>query len=1229
MQPGLRRIAPGAAQLTPSAPGGRHLREKLAVLGSFADAGAAVDARLRRAPPCFAPSPTKRRARAPAPSSCDDAATARLGSTRRGSAGRSTPAARRAATATRRSAPASPRCRRRGGRARFSRSRSRRTSPSSTARARRSRGSRSACRRAGRPRTRSAATSPRSTRRSPTTTLLVAASASLARLVTGDDRWERFVWTISADPRLHQHPGARRPGLAGRGRRPTPKPLVAQASFRSERQTFIPIAGSATRDLHDPRRQRSPRRRGDERRCRARGCMRRSPACRRRCSATAASTVVRDRLLAWLAVARRGPAARADEDGADRPGADRHRRRRHAAIGRVRRRLPPALGRARAGAPRLPRRRRARRALARQGPLRRSSRPASGSATTSSPRGRPGAPIRTRCRQLHFISIEASPPTQATLGVARARRVARAARRPSSRAVAAAHLQPAPPRRSMAAAVELLLAFGAVDAWLPQLVADVDAFFLDGFAPARNPAMWDARLFKAMARLAAPDATVATWSAARAVRDGLRSAGFAIENAPRQRRQARHHARPLRAALRAAAVATASLDVDRRDSSRGRSRGLGAIAQDATADAQRRSSSSAPASPAARWPGRSPSAAVDRSSSSAARRVAERRLRQSPPGSSTASSIRGDGRHARFHRAAALVAGAAVREAIQRHGVRGSVDGLLRSRPAVGLAAMQSPRSTRRGCPPTTSRRSIAAAASRARRASRSSSPAWHYPAAAGSIRAASRRSWLDRAGASVDAAPRTATSRRCAGSATAGQLSRRRSARRSRRRRVVVLCNGGGAPGARRRRAVAGRRQPRPAQRHRRDRARADCGCRACRSPAPATCFRAIDGTRLVRRDARPGTTTTRRSGARTSSSNLDRLAALLGLPASPALDRALVGRVGFRWASRRSPADHRRRARPASRPAWRPASSGQASARFDQPRFVARAPGPVRAVPRSARAASRRRRSARRSWRRRSPARRSPAEADLLDAVDPARFLSRALSPWRGGASARRGAAGSAPGGPHRRVGRRLSGLGAAVRPPHRRHRRRRACARPCPFPSVPSSSSSPVRVVVFRMNSWVWPRAVLPVSCTGRARERRLRVFRASDFSRWCQNVKVRTPVGGAEQTDGRAVAREDADADDARPLVDLASRGATGSSMARPWTSRISAAVVGDDAFAQLRPAADRREPARDLRRRHRDHLDRQRKAAEPRRPASSRRRCRRSARPGRRRSSRASAPRRRP
>ena len=37
MQPGLRRIAPGQAQLTPSRPNGRHLREKVAVLATTTD----------------------------------------------------------------------------------------------------------------------------------------------------------------------------------------------------------------------------------------------------------------------------------------------------------------------------------------------------------------------------------------------------------------------------------------------------------------------------------------------------------------------------------------------------------------------------------------------------------------------------------------------------------------------------------------------------------------------------------------------------------------------------------------------------------------------------------------------------------------------------------------------------------------------------------------------------------------------------------------------------------------------------------------------------------------------------------------------------------------------------------------------------------------------------------------------------------------------------------------
>lgn len=70
---------------------------------------------------------------------------------------------------------------------------------------------------------------------------LIAASDHLARLVTGQDRWERFVWTLTPDSRLNQHP--KRVDTA---RWPAPaeapaETLATHAYFRTERQTFIPM----------------------------------------------------------------------------------------------------------------------------------------------------------------------------------------------------------------------------------------------------------------------------------------------------------------------------------------------------------------------------------------------------------------------------------------------------------------------------------------------------------------------------------------------------------------------------------------------------------------------------------------------------------------------------------------------------------------------------------------------------------------------------------------------------------------------------------------------------------------------------------------------------------------------------------------------------------------------------------------------------------------------------
>ncbi len=60
----------------------------------------------------------------------------------------------------------------------------------------------------------------------------------------------------------------------------------------------------------------------------------------------------------------------------------------------------------------------------------------------------------------------------------------------------------------------------------------VDAWFLDGFAPACNPDMWCDALFLAMRDLSHSASTFATFTAAGAVRRGLISAGFECKKVP-------------------------------------------------------------------------------------------------------------------------------------------------------------------------------------------------------------------------------------------------------------------------------------------------------------------------------------------------------------------------------------------------------------------------------------------------------------------------------------------------------------------------------------------------------------------------------------------------------------------------------------------------------------------------------------------------------------------------
>ncbi|WP_445571507.1 bifunctional tRNA (5-methylaminomethyl-2-thiouridine)(34)-methyltransferase MnmD/FAD-dependent 5-carboxymethylaminomethyl-2-thiouridine(34) oxidoreductase MnmC [Pseudomonas sp. E102] len=80
--------------------------------------------------------------------------------------------------------------------------------------------------------------------------------------------------------------------------------------------------------------------------------------------------------------------------------------------------------------------------------------------------------------------------------------------------------------------VTLTLLIGDALEQLPQLDGRIDAWFLDGFAPAKNPEMWSAELFAELARLAAPGATLSTFTSTGWVRRRLNAAGFKMKRTP-------------------------------------------------------------------------------------------------------------------------------------------------------------------------------------------------------------------------------------------------------------------------------------------------------------------------------------------------------------------------------------------------------------------------------------------------------------------------------------------------------------------------------------------------------------------------------------------------------------------------------------------------------------------------------------------------------------------------
>ncbi len=82
------------------------------------------------------------------------------------------------------------------------------------------------------------------------------------------------------------------------------------------------------------------------------------------------------------------------------------------------------------------------------------------------------------------------------------------------------------------AGLRLELVIGDARETVPRWQGPADAWFLDGFAPSRNPEMWEPGLLTAIGARTAPGGSVATYSAAGHVRRGLEAAGFAVERRP-------------------------------------------------------------------------------------------------------------------------------------------------------------------------------------------------------------------------------------------------------------------------------------------------------------------------------------------------------------------------------------------------------------------------------------------------------------------------------------------------------------------------------------------------------------------------------------------------------------------------------------------------------------------------------------------------------------------------
>lgn len=601
-----------------------------------------------------------------------------------------------------------------------------------------------------------------------------------------------------------------------------------------------------------------------------------------------------------------------------------------------------------------------------------------------------------RCDRLWFVAIDKHPPLRSDLARAHA-----GSSLPRQAAALVAAWPPLTPDLHLidfdGGRVRLLLALGDIATVLPELVAQVDAFYLDGFAPALNPAMWDAWRMRQLPRLAAAGATVVAGSAHGALRDGLSAAGFVLDSVASA--DGTDHPPPGLAPRQPAATTTGRFAP--------RFQSLPPPGRQARPDVRRVAVVGAGlAGAAVAWALAARGLAVqvfDRQAGCAGETSGN-------PGGLFHGTLHGhDGSHARWLRAAALHTERVLRPLIDQ-GLDGAVDGLLRGEQAAdadGMAALIQHLALPADCVQVR------------RNALIGGRPAWFYPGGGWVAPPALCAHWLASPGISTHFGQAVAQILPVAGAGgdptSAGWRLLDAAGRCLAEADALVLCNASEAS-----RLVAGLAASIPST-------------AACTWPAwplrrvrgQTTLLPAIDPRqpptehsptlpRLPLPLADTGYALSLRDGrllcgasvqpddehgglrAQDHAANLATLRRLTGWTGTPDL-QTLSGRVGWRVQSDdrlpllgpvpAAPLPEDKRAAGAG-----PATSGHQPRRLDQPRWVPRQPGLYVFTALGARGITQAALGAEvlASWLTGDPV---PAPASLLDALDPARFAARAV--------------------------------------------------------------------------------------------------------------------------------------------------------------------------------------------------------------------------------------------